>query len=217
MNWRRAAWITVSMILLTLAPLILGGCDIGQGSGSGSPSSPASSAPPASSTAPTRPASSPIATIVSTASPTLTSYSATCQARQLRLSLEHGGVALGKVGEVFALTNSSSTACSLKGFATARLLDAAGRTLNIKSVSANQQYFWPVEPINTIELTPGASAYFATQAQDAPLSSGDVCVKAATTVFYLPNDATGLTAPIALTTCNGIVYVSPIVAAASDL
>jgi hypothetical protein len=89
--------------------------------------------------------------------------------------------------------------------------------MGVKVVAADQQYIWPAEPINTIELTPSASAYFAAQAQDGPMNPGDVYIIAATTIIYPPRLATGVYSPIALATCNRVIYISPIVASKSQL
>lgn len=76
---------------------------------------------------------------------------------------------------------------------------------------------WLNLPDNTIELASGGSAYDATQVQDGPFAPGDIRLHIATTILYPPGNTTGLTSSAKNVTCDGILYISPFVAAQSDL
>ncbi len=118
---------------------------------------------------------------------------------------------MGKMVVEYQFTNTSTTACSLGGYASARM---PGHTLKIEQVAMS--YMWPNVPVNTIEMAPGASAYFAIQSQDAPMQAGQTCVAGALTI-YPPQSATGFSTTEKVTNCDGVVYISPIVADKSEI
>lgn len=126
---------------------------------------------------------------------------------------------MGHAAVTFQFTNHSSRACSLRGFSSVRLLDAAGKLLPITIVQAQQAFLWPSVPINTIELAPNVSAYFVVQV-DTVSETGHVCLTAAKTLIAPPQSSpgfAGFASSINLGSCDGVVNVSPVVALRSDL
>ena len=126
---------------------------------------------------------------------------------------------MSHVGTTFTFTNVSSAPCSLLGFASLRLLDGAGNPLNVKIEQTSIAYMWNGVATDKAQLEPGGAAYFKTQTADASDASGDVCVTAASVIVYAPGSSVGITATphFSYGTCDGIVYVSPIVAQLSEL
>ncbi len=118
---------------------------------------------------------------------------------------------MGKTLIRYQFTNASATACSLKGYPSASM---PGHTLKIEQVTI--AYMWSNVPVNTVDLSPGASAYFAVQTQDAPIEPGLACVTASLTI-YPPQSATGFTPSLKIVSCDGVLYISPIVADQREL
>jgi hypothetical protein len=126
---------------------------------------------------------------------------------------------MGHAALTFEFTNDSSAACSLRGFPSVRLLDAAGRPLAIKIVQTPQAFLWPAVPINTIELAPNGPAYFVTQV-DTVSETGHVCLTAAKTLILPPQSSpafAGFISSVNLGSCDGVLDVSPVVALRSEL
>lgn len=141
------------------------------------------------------------------ASPTLSP----CQTSQLTLSVVETDSASGRLRILYEFTNHSTAVCALKGYP---VVTNAGARIQIHDVA--QQYTWKTAPIDPIALGPAASAYFAIQVQPSAEFAGDTCATA-TPAFSPPGDPTGFAAPVSITTCNGIIYVSPLVANRNDL
>lgn len=201
--WKRAG---VTLILLAGLACALAACGktpMGVGASSASPTSAATLTP--------------LADESPTPSPTLTAYSPPCAASQLALTASPEGAASGHIATLYQLTNISSTACSLQGFPNARLLDSKGRLLPIKIERVTLAYVWNTTPLNTIEAPPGSPVFFRVQTQNAPQQPGQSCVTPFKTIIYPPRSKSGFTSPIKLTTCDGIVYISPVVASVNDL
>lgn len=116
----------------------------------------------------------------------------------------------------YQMTDISSLACSLEGFPDARMFDAAGARLSIHVQQAISAYLWSNVQIRKVELAPGSSAFFAIQT-DTVTTSGYQCVTAATTTIYPPENKSGLASPVRLTTCDGTIYLSPVVSSESKL
>ena len=142
--------------------------------------------------------------------PTATATPAPCQTSQLKLSMVESGSASGRLRILYTFTNDSTGSCTLKGYPA---VTNVGPRLKVDDVT--QQYTWmaAVEPLT---LQPAASAYFAIQIQPSAEFAGDSCATATPTISP-PGNTTGFAAPAAITTCNGVIYVSPLVAAPDDL
>jgi hypothetical protein len=80
-----------------------------------------------------------------------------------------------------------------------------------------QAYTWKTTPVKTITLAVGGSAWFRVQTSNVTIQSGVTCPVAAQTIISPPGVATGFTSSIHLSTCDGKVYLSPLVADPSDL
>lgn len=138
-------------------------------------------------------------------------YAPPCAASQLKLTASRGGIAMGQALIRYQFTNTSATVCSLKGYPNASM---PGHSLKIEQVAI--AYMWSNVPINTVELAPDASAYFAVQTQDAPIEPGLACVTASLTI-YPPQSATGFPSSLKIINCDGVLYISPLVANESAL
>lgn len=198
-GWRRAG---LTAFLVAGTALALAGCNPGAAGASTSPAAP--TVPSGAFTPTITPALSP------TASPTPTVFSQPCQTSQLTLTAGRTGAALGHLGTPYQFTNTSPRACSLKGFASVR---APGHTIKLEQVTT--AYMWLDIPINTIELEPSSSAFFMLQTDDVPVS-GYQCFTT-TLIIYPPHSSTGFTSPYKGSICDGTIFISPLVASASQL
>lgn len=141
----------------------------------------------------------------------------TCAASQLVLTAAPEGAASGHIATLFHFTNTSRAACSLRGYPSARLLDASGKPLSIMVEQVAHAYLWKTTPVKTITLAAGGSAWFRAQTSNVTIQSGVTCPVAAQTIISPPGSAAGFTSSIHLSTCDGKVYLSPLVADPNDL
>ena len=149
--------------------------------------------------------------------PTLASYAAPCRGIQLRLMARPGGVALGHVATDFQATNTSASPCSLQGFASLALMDDTWeKPLAVKVEYVTMAYMWVNAPTDAVQLVPGGSAYFMVQTDDVS-PPGQQCITSGRIFITVSHTAQGFVSPIQLTTCDGMVYVSPFVASLSEL
>lgn len=89
-----------------------------------------------------------------------------CLSLQLRLSLGPEGAASGSAIESGFLTNKSTVECTLQGYPSLSLLDAAGRTLvRFGPGTATYTLFDPARP-RPVTLEPGIAAKFEFSASD---------------------------------------------------
>ncbi|HEX8996327.1 MAG TPA: DUF4232 domain-containing protein [Ktedonobacterales bacterium] len=211
-------WVRLMMGLALLGGLLglLAACDAIGAAGASATATPLYPLLPTSTVALANP---PTVAPPATPTQTQTAYSPPCLASALRMSvLPDGGVAMGHAAVIFQFTNAGTAQCSLRGFPNARLLDSAGNALAVKVVQTTQAYLWPDIPLNTIELAPNGSAYFEAQVDTA--QSGAPCVYAAKTLISPPQSAmsfAGFVSSRALSSCDGYIYLSPVVAQRSDL
>jgi uncharacterized protein DUF4232 len=164
----------------------------------------------------TTPTSTPIIIVITATTSGRDAVAPPCADSQLRLKGDVGGAAMGHTLTRYQFINVSNLACSLQGFPNARMLDSAGRTLSINVQQVTTSYLWSNIQIRKIELAPGYSAFFAIQT-DNVTTSGYQCVTAATTTIYPPGNKSGLASPVRLTTCDGTIYLSPVVSNESNL
>lgn len=141
----------------------------------------------------------------------------TCAASQLTLTAAPEGAASGHIVTLYHFTNVARTVCILRGYPSARLLDASGKPLAIAVEQVAQAYTWKTTPVATIGLTAGGSAWFRAQTSNVTIQSGVTCPVAARTMIFPPGVATGFTSSINLSTCDGKVYLSPLVGNPNDL
>lgn len=199
MNTLARRRLTVAAAFAAALALALAGCASGA-------TSAASTTPSATTTA----TSAPTATSTPSVTPTRTAYSPPCAASQLRLTAGQGGAALGHLVTSYSFTNISTTACSLRGYASAQI---AGHAVRIQQTPSS--YIWSNIPVNTTELLAGHRAYFAIQTDDVT-TSGYTCFTAPATIFP-PGSSMGFASQADFTICDGQLFISPLVEADSEL
>jgi hypothetical protein len=132
-------------------------------------------------------------------------------------------VSQGRAVTLFRFTNVSKATCSLRGFPSVLLLDASGKPLRYSVATAEQAYSWKPTLVKTINLPPEGSAWFRSQTQETPMQGGDMsmlpgetCPVAARTIISPPDAAPAFVSSVNLSTCDGLVVLSPLVANPSD-
>lgn len=161
---------------------------------------------------PTTPASTATASATATTAPTATPAGpTTCATSQLALAVASTGDASGHERVVYQLTNTGSSACTLNGYP-----GVTGMPSSVAITQTTSAYMWNTATIATQTLAAGGSAVFAVQDQPTAEVSGQTCATA-TPSFTPPGGASGLASPVAITTCDGTLSISPIVATPNDL
>ena len=112
-----------------------------------------------------------------------------CQASGLKISLDGQNKLSSQIVEWVQLSNTTSTPCTMDGFAGVNLVGSAHGESN---------YAWPLtrdsESYSKIVLTPGESAYFGIKY--LPWASGDGTeINVANIVLTPPNTTTSITLP----------------------
>ena len=141
-----------------------------------------------------------------------------CRPDELRVAARGTGAALGHVGALFTLHNTSRTSCRLFGYAGLRLLGRGGKPLptTVHAAAAGTYLFPPVAP-RRVALPPGAFASFDLQYGDNPAGGqasepyAQACPAASQVQVTLPGAAASSVAPTAMAPCGGDVWISPIV------
>lgn len=125
------------------------------------------------------------------------SSAGTCTASQLHLTLHGGGAAAGNVAQTFVLTNQSGSACTLDGYPSVNLLNAAGDT--VFSITAHDGYLFPrMNPRPVALAAHGGTASFTIGMVDDTI----YCLRGSRVQVTLPGAA-------AILTTNGAVYYCP--------
>lgn len=160
--WRMHRWIGGAAVLVTLA---LAGCG-----GSQSRSSTTASSPPQSAGAP---------------------HTGGCAGSQLTLSYSGTEGATGHLELHVAVRNVSQTACRLRGYPSARLLNGAGRPLPLH-VGRRDGFFPDTESKpHAVSLKPGASAHFGISlVTNNEYKGARVCRTAAAVMLSAPGSRT---------------------------
>jgi hypothetical protein len=133
-----------------------------------------------------------------------------CQTSQLTLALVSSDGAAGHIRYLYTFTNASTDACTFNGYPV-----VSGFPSSVQINDVTQAYTWPTVQIVPITLAPNSVAYFALQA-DTATSNGNTC-QSATPSIAPPQNSGGFTAPNSITTCDGHLYVSPLVPNETDL
>ena len=116
----------------------------------------------------------------------------TCQAAQLAGGQDATSGAAGHIAVELRLRNVSSRPCTLKGFATVVMLDAARRPLLTVLRWGTGGYFAPFSrPVRLVTLAPGAAAYVAMGWSHIP-TPGQTCPLAPTLLLLPPGAVTAL-------------------------
>ena len=139
-------------------------------------------------------------------SPTTRPTPPACQISQLKLILVDTSSASGRVRLLFQFTNTSTDACALTGYPVFTM-----PSTSVKIADVPGAYSWQTVSISSVALSLNGSAYFAIEAQPSAEVAGQTCA-AATPTIAPPGSATSFIAPVSVTTCDGVVSVSPLVA-----
>lgn len=84
-----------------------------------------------------------------------------CVVSQLGVSITNSQEALGNVGVVYVLRNTSSAACTLEGYPGLALVTVAGNTTDLSPRhDAGAGYLFPAVPMRVVTLVPGKSGSF---------------------------------------------------------
>lgn len=205
--WRRiprwaAPGLALMASLMALLALALGGCATQAATPSGSPSVTASSTVLATATtaAPT-----PTATFV-VLPDAASSYGPVCLASQLTLSF---AIDFSSSNEMGTVTNRSTSACSLFGFPGAELLDAQRQPMQTRVSLATSGVWGGVFAEQKLQVTPGASVYFAVAWSKTPASAQSSCAAASYLALIPQGDTKPVTAPDPIQPCDGAITLSP--------
>lgn len=172
------------MLLGTVALGGLAGC------GGGHHAAPTTTTTTSSTTtlAPTTSTTTSTTTAPATTAPTTTVQALhTCVPAQLTVTAGADQGAAGHVGRQFHLQNSSSTPCTLHGYPGLGLLGAGGKALPTTVVRQ------PGQPIATVTLAPGGSAYFTAVWASATGYANASCPTSTSLEITPPNNTTHLT------------------------
>jgi len=141
-----------------------------------------------------------------------------CSKNQLEVTAKGMGAALGHIGILFTLLNSSSESCRLDGYPGMLLLGSQGQALTTNVVRAvNGSYLILKVVPHPVALPPGAMASFDLEYGDNPVGAqanepySQACPSATSMEVTLPNATDHLVVPVSMAPCGGQVLVSPVV------
>lgn len=140
-----------------------------------------------------------------------------CRGPQLRLTAEGADAGAGNRAATLALTNAGAQPCSLTGYPTVALEDAAGRPVaGLQVEQSPGAYLRAGQVPAPVELAPQGRAFFDVFWNVVPHEGqGErACPSVARLRVTAPGDTAGLSLEQALTPCGGRVRVSPLRAVA---
>ncbi|CAN7381844.1 DUF4232 domain-containing protein [Brevundimonas sp. LjRoot202] len=187
----RTVFATLSIVALTSA------CD---GAGEAPPPTEPTPAAPATNAAQPEPA------------PDLQPVAAPCKGPELKLSNDGGDAGMGHRRAIIGVQNLGAQACSLTGYPSVSLEDAAGRALTtVRTDQHPDSYFRSGEAPTSVELAPRAKAFFDLAWTVIPneAQGEQVCPSAADILMTPPGDASPVTLAQTFTACGGRIEVSP--------
>jgi hypothetical protein len=133
-----------------------------------------------------------------------------CTGTNYALSLLGTEGAAGTSEVTFAFRNTASATCPLSGYPGIQLIDAAGADISTTTLRGGTLSITDFAP-TTVEVGPGASAYFNMTYSDVTTGTETSCPTATTLQAIAPNTSTALQVPGRFTVCNnGTVTVSPV-------
>lgn len=136
-----------------------------------------------------------------------------CRGPALRLTREGGDAGAGNRQVVLSLTNAGSAPCSVRGYPGLTLRDADGDELDqVRTVEQLGNYFRAGQTPETVELEPGAKAYFDLSYSAIPHENlGETrCPSVAEVVATAPGDTADIPLDLAIQPCGRQVRVSPL-------
>lgn len=145
-------------------------------------------------------------------SPPVQLPAAECMSSQLAASFVTAQGAAGTIFDTLALTNVSGLACTLNGFVSVQMLDAASNPMPTIGVPGGGMLGGRPGP-SPFVLAPGASSQFVIAWSDVPVGGETSCQAAATLQVTPPGETTPLdVAGLAgLAPCNsGTIDISPL-------
>jgi hypothetical protein len=141
-----------------------------------------------------------------------------CGPSQIAMTATGTGAALGHVGVLFTLRNTSTASCRLNGYPGLLLLGSDGHAVPTTVVRVvNGAYLIPAVAPHRVALQPGALASFDLQYGDNPVGAqanepyAQACPSAASAEVTLPNANGHSVVPVSMAPCGGQVLVSPVV------
>jgi hypothetical protein len=147
-----------------------------------------------------------------------------CRRAQLTMTATGEGAALGHVGVLFTMRNTSSASCRLEGYPGLQLLDSKGDALPTMVVRAvGGAYLFPAVMPRSVAMAPGAVGSFDLQYYNSPVGAAanqpyaTACPAAAQVAVTLPDSAGSSVVPASMAPCEGQVLVSPVVPGAQWL
>jgi hypothetical protein len=141
-----------------------------------------------------------------------------CTRDEVQISDSGTGAALGHVGVLFTLHNTSAVSCRLFGYAGLGLLGPSGRPLPTtvdRAVSGT--YLFPAVVPHAVALAPGGYASFDLEYGDNPWGAlasepyAQACPAASQTEVTLPNAYDFSVVPADMAPCGGLVWISPVI------
>jgi hypothetical protein len=144
--------------------------------------------------------------------------SSRCTRDEVRIADRAIGAALGHVGVLFTLHNTSAVSCRLFGYAGLELLGPRGRPLPTtvhRAVSGT--YLFPAVVPHWVALAPGGYAAFDLEYGDNPSGAqagepySQACPAASHTEVTLPNAYDFSVVPAHMAPCGGAVWISPVI------
>jgi hypothetical protein len=115
-----------------------------------------------------------------------------CSASQLAVELGAADAAMGHIGQVVSFKNVSAATCTLKGYPSVEMLDAAGRPIPTE-VTDGPSYTVPVLPEKAVVITGGAEASFEVGYTDATGYGTAVCPTSAKVAVTPPDASRAIT------------------------
>ncbi|MBI2260082.1 MAG: DUF4232 domain-containing protein [Caulobacterales bacterium] len=135
-----------------------------------------------------------------------------CKGPQLRLSNDGGDAGMGHRRAIIGVQNLGAEACTLTGYPSVSLEDAAGRALTtVRTDQHPDSYFRSGQAPTSVELAPRAKAFFdlAWTVMPNEAEGEQVCPSAAGILMAPPGDSSPVTLAQTFTPCGGRIEVSP--------
>ncbi len=152
--------------------------------------------------------SPPKSTTTSTTSTTSTSTTqsqvgpSNCTATMLNISLGRTSAGAGSVAVPMTVQNSSTSICQLSGYPSLQLMSGSTKLKTV--VTDGSSVSVPSEPVTTVTLSPGSSAYFIFGFADATGYSGVSC-PTSTDLLVSVNDSKPIQVAIKIAAYGGTV------------
>lgn len=149
----------------------------------------------------------------STTTTTTTAPTTLCQPSQLQMAVVGGTGAAGTVTTTVGMTNTSSAACTMRGYPGMQLLNSSGAPIPTTVLRGGAQF--PSAAANAapalVTLAAGASARFSIQWSDVPVGGETTCPASTKSEVTPPTDTAYGVMTLSIAPCDhGTVHVSPV-------